>query len=219
VVRDFGGVVMVLVPPGCFMLGSENGGGDEKPVNQQCFGKPFWIDRTEVTQSQFMQLGGQMAQAPYFKGNSRPVDSITWFEARDYCARRGARLPTEAEWEYAERGPDNLVYPWGNVWDEGKAVWSRSVSQGTAYVGSISNGASWVGATDMIGNVWEWTSSLYKQFARFAWRLLGQQRRAPACRRPQQEQSIGQERRRRVSLRPLELAVSDPLGSCLKGQL
>jgi formylglycine-generating enzyme required for sulfatase activity len=156
----FDGVAMVLVPPGCFMMGSTDGRDDEQPINEQCFDAPFWIDLTEVTQADFERLGGVKANANSF-GAQRPVERITWFEARDFCALRGARLPTEREWEYAARGPDGLLYPWGNTWDENSAVWSGNSNSQTANVGSRPVGASWVGALDMSGNVWEWTSSLY----------------------------------------------------------
>jgi formylglycine-generating enzyme required for sulfatase activity len=155
------GVPMVLVPAGCFDMGSDNGGDDEQPINEQCFDAPFWIDLTEVTQADFERLGGRKANANRFDGDQRPVEQITWFEARDFCARRGARLPTEAEWEYAARGPAEWDYPWGAAWNASNAVWDRSSSQGTANVGSIPAGRSWVGAFDLSGNVWEWTSSLY----------------------------------------------------------
>jgi len=164
VIRAFDGVPMVLVPPGCFLMGSTDGPEDEQPVHEQCLAEPFWIDQTEVTQAQFAAFGGRAARASAFSGDDRPVEQITWFEARDFCARRGARLPTEAEWEYAARGPDSLVYPWGNDWDEDNAVWDRSGEQGTANVGSIPAGASWVGALDMSGNVWEWVSSMYAPY-------------------------------------------------------
>ncbi|MBN8618820.1 MAG: SUMF1/EgtB/PvdO family nonheme iron enzyme [Anaerolineae bacterium] len=161
--RDFNEVTMVLVPAGCFMMGSINS-EDEQPVHEQCFDQPFWIDKYEVTQAQFRRLGGTQANAPGFSGDDRPVERITWFEARDFCELRDSRLPTEAEWEYAARGPDNLVYPWGNTWNASNAVWNRGSSQGTANVGSIPAGVSWIGALDMSGNVWEWTSSLYESY-------------------------------------------------------
>jgi formylglycine-generating enzyme required for sulfatase activity len=162
--RDFDGVTMVLVPAGCFMMGSASGNSDEQPVHEQCFDEPFWIDKTEVTQAQFARLGGQKRNPNWFTGDNRPVERITWFEARDFCALRGVRLPTEVEWEYATRGPDALVYPWGHEWNANYAVSNRSISQGTANVGSIPAGASWVGALDMSGNVWEWTSSLHEPY-------------------------------------------------------
>ena len=162
--RDFDGVTMVLVPAGCFQMGSDDGGSEERPVHEQCFDQPFWIDKYEVTQAQFARLGGTQADPPWFSGDDRPAELITWFEARDFCALRGGRLPSEAEWEYAARGPDNLVYPWGNIWNEDNAVWNRDISEGTENVGSIPAGISWVGAQDMSGNVWEWTNSLYEDY-------------------------------------------------------
>ena len=165
--RDFDGVTMVLVPAGCFNMGSDidmgidDGFNDERPIHEICLDEPFWIDKYEVTQAQFQRLGGIQATAPGFFGNDRPTVNITWFEARDFCVLRGGRLPSEAEWEYAARGPESWVYPWGDAWDENNVVWNRSGSQGTESVGTIPAGISWVGALDMSGNVWEWTNSLY----------------------------------------------------------
>ncbi len=159
--QEFDGVVMVLVPKGCFMMGTETGDTDERPVHEQCFNEPFWIDRYEVTQAQFAQFGGQKANPNYFTGDDLPVESITWFEARDFCELRGGRLPTEREWEYAARGPNNLIYPWGNEFVANNVVYGGNSNDRTAPVGSRAGGVSWVGAVDMSGNVWEWVSSLY----------------------------------------------------------
>jgi len=164
IVQSFDGVEMVQVPPGCFMMGSDNGETDEKPVTRICFDKPFWIDKTEVPQAQFAKFGGVAANKPHFSGDQRPVEQVTWIEAQNFCTKRGARLPTEAEWEYAARGPDSLVYPWGNDWDSRKVVWERESSQGTANVGSMERGKSWVGAFHLSGNVAEWVNSVYKPF-------------------------------------------------------
>ncbi len=161
--RDFDGVTMVLVPAGCFMMGSDNSNNGGNPVHEQCFGTPFWIDKYEVTQADFVRLGGQKTNQDYFRGDQRPVENITWFESRDFCESRAGRLPTEAEWEYAARGPDGSVYPWGNEFLEGNVVYYAN-SDHTVDVGSKPNGASWVGALDMVGNVWEWTSSLYMNY-------------------------------------------------------
>ncbi len=158
--HEFDGIIMVQVPAGCFIMGA----GETGEGHEICFDAPFWIDRTEVTQADFARLDGEKAHPHEFSGNSHPVENITWFEARDFCELRGARLPTEAEWEYAARGPDNSLYPWGNEWDEEKLIWDWYASQGTAEVGSHPEGASWVGTLDMSGNVWEWTSSLYMPY-------------------------------------------------------
>jgi len=163
--QEFDGVVMVLVPAGCFMMGSDDGDSDEQPVHQQCFDEPFWIDKYEVTQAQFAQLGGRKAGANYFTGDNLPVERINWFEARDYCVNnRGGRLPTEREWEYAARGPNNLIYPWGNTFVADNVFYSLNSSRQIAPVGSHIDGVSWVGAMDMSGNVWEWTSSLLEPY-------------------------------------------------------
>lgn len=157
--RDFDGVPMVLVPAGCFMMGSEDGEANERPVNQVCFNTPFWIDKTEVTNAQFVHFGGVAGRNSNWTGDNRPRERITWLEARDFCDKRGERLPTEAEWEYAARGPDGLIYPWGSDFEADKVVYGANSGSQTAAVGSRPAGASWVGALDMGGNVWEWVSS------------------------------------------------------------
>ncbi len=162
--QEFDGVPMVLVPIGCFMMGSDVGDSDEQPVHEQCFDEPFWIDKYEVTQAQFARLNGQKANPNQFIGDDLPVESITWFEARDFCVSRGGRLPTEAEWEYAARGPNNLIYPWGNDFVADNVVYSDNSDGRTAPVGSRVGGVSWVGAMDMSGNVWEWVGSLYEPY-------------------------------------------------------
>ena len=162
--REFDGVTMVLVPAGCFMMGSGTGDSDERPVHEQCFDAPFWIDKTEVTQAQFARLGGVKANDNRFTGDDRPVERITWFEARDFCELRGGRLPTEAEWEYAAGGVESWVYPWGDIWDGDHTIHSGNSNSQTADVGSRPSGASWVGALDMSGNVWDWTNSLYEAY-------------------------------------------------------
>ena len=185
--REFDGVEMVLVPAGCFLMGSEEGFLEEQPVHEMCIDRPFWIDRTEVTVSQFVNfLNGQSEpvesydrwlshvgapdfihlQIAYDEGNwvslegmaLRPLEHTVWIGASNYCTWRGVRLPTEAEWEYAARGPDHLMYPWGNEVIKDNLV----IYQGeNPDVGSKPQGASWVGALDMSGSVFEWTSSVF----------------------------------------------------------
>lgn len=170
--RDFDGVEMLLVPAGCFEMGDDPRayywGNNERiegvpDGGQQCFNAPFWIDRYEVTNNQFAQFAGRAAQESHWTDPLRPRENITWFEARDFCAKRGARFPTSAEWEYAARGPGNLIFPWGNAFIPGNVVYNpgQDFDGPSAEVGSKPGGVSWVGAYDMSGNVWEWTSTVH----------------------------------------------------------
>jgi formylglycine-generating enzyme required for sulfatase activity len=155
VVVELDGVSMAVVPTGCFMMGSYASRLQGVAGEKVCFDTPFLIDLTEVTNEQFERLGGiarsnvQVAQAQH------PRVSITWTEARAFCAVRGTRLPSEREWEYAARGPDGLNYPWGNEYD---GRWGTGESKATlpTDVGTRPDGASWSGVLDMSGSVLEW---------------------------------------------------------------
>ncbi len=149
IIKAFDNVEMALVPMGCFMMGEGN------EAHEQCFDKPFWIDRYEVTYA----LYGKSSRIP-----DHPVETVSWSSALDFCIKRNARLPTEKEWEYAARGPDNLIYPWGNNFIPDNLTYMSNSNSVTRPVGSHPNGQSWVGAHDMLGNAWEWTSSLAQPY-------------------------------------------------------
>lgn len=159
-VETFDDVEMVRVPEGCFYMGSMVGGDTVRPVQEVCFDAPFWIDRFEVTNAQYEAVTGDDPPSA-FSDPEQPVDSITWYDARDYCERRGARLPTETEWEYAARGPDSLTYPWGNDFNTDYTVSGENSDFQPATVGSRAEDESWVGAMDMAGNAWEWVSTAW----------------------------------------------------------
>ena len=171
IIRKFDGVEMVFVPAGCFEMGSTVGQIDESPIHEVCVEKPFWIDRTEVTNAQYGGSG-------FFSGDDYPREGVSLIDATVFCKSRDARLPTEAEWEYAARGPESWTYPWGNDFDGARVNFcdancdildrkDDTVDDGythTAPVGSYPDGASWVSALDMSGNVWEWTRSRYDSY-------------------------------------------------------
>jgi sulfatase modifying factor 1 len=158
VIQNFDGVEMALAPVGCFMMGS-NEYDDEQPIHEVCFEESFWIDVYEVTNGQFGPAALDCNNLS--SGDNQPRICVSWDEAEAYCEARGARLPTEAEWEYAARGPDGLIYPWGNAFVADNVVYSGNPGRQAAEVGSRPGGVSWVGAYDLSGNVWEWVADWY----------------------------------------------------------
>jgi formylglycine-generating enzyme required for sulfatase activity len=163
-------VQMVEVPAGSFVMGSGDADADqdEQPV-ARIFVDTFWIDKVEVTNRRYQRcveagacaipVGGDLtdqARAEY------PVTILSWRQAADYCRWAGKRLPTEAEWEKAARGPDSRRYPWGNAFEPERA--NAGYTLGLGPVGEHAAGASPYGVLDMAGSVWEWTSSLYRPY-------------------------------------------------------
>jgi formylglycine-generating enzyme required for sulfatase activity len=166
-------MVMVYVPAVEFEMGSDRQ-SDEQPVHTVAL-DTFWIDQTEVTNGQYRQcVEAEACDAPVSTcsyahnvcyGDSAvddyPVLWVTWHQAGAYCEWVGARLPTEAEWEYAGRGPEGRVYPWGNTFDDTKLNYEAI---DTTPVGSLPGGASWCGAQDLAGNAAEWVSDWYGKY-------------------------------------------------------
>lgn len=103
----------------------------------------------------------------YFSGMEfpdHPVVGVSWYEALAYASWSGARLPREAEWETACRGPAGLIYPWGPDWENDR-VNTREHGPGHLLPSNAyPQGASAWGCLDLIGNIFEWTSSLYKPY-------------------------------------------------------
>ena len=190
--KTINGVPMVLVPSGCFLMGSTQGSEYHQPEHEVCISKRFWLGLTEVTNAQFADFLNDQENAeshyatwiniwpgyhrqidnidgtwqPIKHRDNWPVTSMTWLGAQAFCSWIGGRLPTEAEWEFAARGPDGLVYPWGNIMEPDNVVMILQYVPDLKIptVGSKPQGASWVGALDMSSSLFEWTSSSFKPY-------------------------------------------------------
>lgn len=164
VIATFDGVEMVLVPPGCFWMGSNDGSDNEQPVHGQCIHEAFWLDRTEVTNAAYGGGHPDPNCADHSFAPDQPRNCVSWFDAQAHCQQRGGRLPTEVEWEYAARGPDGWAYPWGDVFFADHLVYYNNADHQTGPVGSRPGGESWVGAHDLSGNLLEWVSSRFLEY-------------------------------------------------------
>jgi len=151
---------------------------DWETPKRKIFLKPFYIDRTEVTNRQyqkFVDATGHKAPMGWINGHYKkgyddfPVLYVTQVDAQDFAQWAGKRLPTEEEWEKAARGPDGRVFPWGDEFDPFKAATADSdmdlIRHGVCNVSTANKTAhakgdqSFYGAMDMGGNVREWTAS------------------------------------------------------------
>ena len=162
---------LVSIPGGTFRMGRDNGPLQETPEHKVTV-QPFRMDRTEVTNAEYAEFVRESHHAPPedWNGTKPPygteqwpvlsvsIDDVnafaTWRSNRDGVVYR---LPTEEEWEYAARnGESSDLYPWGNEWKDGQALLKEATP---GKVGSYPQGNNKWGVSDLIGNVWEWTSS------------------------------------------------------------
>jgi formylglycine-generating enzyme required for sulfatase activity len=168
-------VSMAVVPAGEFIMGSDSGEPEESPAHT-VYLDAYYIDIYEVTNALYRDCVDEgVCQRPRETGSydrvyyydetefdNYPVISVDWNQAKAYCEWRGARLPTEAEWEKAARGVDGDTYPWGEEPDCSKASYN-DCQPDTTPVGSYDSGVSPYGLYDMAGNVWEWVADWYSE--------------------------------------------------------
>jgi serine/threonine protein kinase/formylglycine-generating enzyme required for sulfatase activity len=159
---------MVYVRGGELRVGRDDGEVNEKPAHPVTVA-PFFIDLTEVTNEQYQKFidAKGYKPPPMWQGNHFPVDAnkvpvtdVTWEDAKAYAewVGDGRRLPTEDEWEFAARGTDGRIYPWGPEWAAGlsNSMSDNNEKQRLIGVGQFPKGASPFGLLDMSGNAWEW---------------------------------------------------------------
>ncbi len=156
---------MVSIPKGEFMMGSPEH-ADETP--HKVVLDAYKIDKYEVSNKQygeFVKATKHAAPAywddPRVNSPEQPVVGVNWHDAKAYCEWKGLRLPTEAEWEHAAKGPkgDNH-YPWGHMFDAKKVNYGQQHGR-TAPVDAYPEGASGFGVYNMAGNVFEWVEDWY----------------------------------------------------------
>jgi formylglycine-generating enzyme required for sulfatase activity len=168
---------MVLIPAGEFVMGINDKKSNAYPEHKVNL-PAYWMDKYEVTNYEFLQFSiansytGEGAKegkdwrlfaSQLDKGNV-PVVYITWNDAQAYCKAKGKRLPTEAEWEKAARGPSGNAYPWGNEWKDGASNTHDAGLVKAVDVGQFSGDVSFFGVFDMLGNVQEWTDTKYATY-------------------------------------------------------
>ncbi len=166
---------MVYVLGGVLRVGRDDGAENERPAHVVTI-KPFFIDRTEVTNEQYQKFidATGYAAPPSWQGNhfpegtdTLPVTDVTWEDANAFAKWAGKRLPTEEEWEFAARGADDHhIYPWGEEWiaDASNSKSDENDKRQLTPVGQFPKGASPFGLLDMSGNAWEWTASEFKEY-------------------------------------------------------
>jgi formylglycine-generating enzyme required for sulfatase activity len=178
---------IMLIQAGAFWMGRADGPAEEAPVHR-VYVRDFWIERHKVTNAEFAEFlnatglrppgaerrfddddpdarihrsGGRWIADPGFERH--PVVEVSWFGARDYCAWKGRRLPSEAEWEKAARGDDKRPYPWGFAAPTPDlAVFGRAYNATDS--ASRPAGASPYGVEDLLGNLREWTLSVLRPY-------------------------------------------------------
>ncbi len=154
---------LVQVRGGSYVVGRDDGQVYARPAHLITL-PAFGIESTETTARRYLEFitaTGRVSPWIAPRDSTLPATGVTWSEANAYCAWRyeGGRLPTEEEWEAAARGEAGSRYPWGDAPRAGAANTSSAGRRAPAPPRSYPSGTSALGVADLIGNVWEWTSS------------------------------------------------------------
>ena len=175
------GMTFALVSGNEFMMGSDDGGEDERPA-RRVYLDSYYVSVTEVTNAQYESFrpGARAKWRRFSPADDTPAVCVSWRDATSFCEWLSKteglqyRLPTEAEWERAARGRDGRAYPWGNdppvaegrhranyAPQPDRKRWADDGHAFAAPVGSFAASGSTCGAVDMAGNVWEWCLDWY----------------------------------------------------------
>jgi formylglycine-generating enzyme required for sulfatase activity len=162
---------MIFIPGGRFLMGRNDHSDKEASPAHEVAVTGFYLDRTPVTNivfTDFLRSTNKISPADRIVpgGDQTPVTQVTWDDAAAYCLAGGKRLPSEAEWEFAARGADGRLYPWGEAFDA-DAVNSRESGIGHPEPVAVRpRNLSVYGVADMSGNVWQWCADDYRQYAK-----------------------------------------------------
>jgi formylglycine-generating enzyme required for sulfatase activity len=179
---SIGGIEFIKIPAGKFIMGSKGDNSlaytNEKP--QHTLELPeYWMAKFPVMNEQYAAYVGEGKHpvGDWKKKKNHPVVIVSWNDAMAYCKWFNAtyaedlkkraitlHLPTEAQWEKAARGEYGNEWPWGNEFDPAKCNSAESKKGGTTPVDAYPQGESPYGVADMIGNVWEWTHTLFQEY-------------------------------------------------------
>ena len=165
--------LMKSVPAGSFVMGGRD---EESPSNERpshtVYLSGYYISPYPVTNQdyrEFIQVTGHRTPIHWQRGTfptgmgQHPVTNVSWQDAMAYAEWRGARLPSEAEWESGARGQDERPYPWGSRFVEGERCNSNNMVGTTTPVDEFPDGKSPYGLYDMAGNVYEWCQDYYDE--------------------------------------------------------
>jgi formylglycine-generating enzyme required for sulfatase activity len=177
---------MVFIPGGSFVMGSDGGNPSYQPEHH-VYVADFYVDRWPVTNAEYKRFvdatdrpvpnyhvswcdteeyNWDPKDRTYPEGKAdHPIVLVTWEDAMAYAAWARKRLPTEAEWERAARGLAGRRYPWGDEFVAGRCNYKGADLEGTSPIGLFSpQGDTPEGLVDILGNVWEWTNSLFRPY-------------------------------------------------------